>query len=185
MARKAKRQAAYVALLRAINLGGKRTIKKSDLIAIFEAAGGTDVATFIASGNVVFRHALEPGPLVTRLERQLAESAGFEVPVVLRTQAELAATLAALPFAEAAAETIAVSFLATAPPVDALAHLDAATFEPERFALVGRELYLWLPNGMGRSKLAGTLARQKSVAAATTRTWRTVETLATMVAALE
>lgn len=182
--RSSKGGSVHVALLRAINLGGKRTIAKADLIASFEAAGATDVSTYIASGNVVFRHGLEPGSLSKRLERQLAADAGFEVPVVLRTASELAAAVGALPFVDAPPETLAVSFLATAPPANALAHLDVAIFEPERFALVGRELYLCLPNGMGRSKLAGTLARQRSVAAATTRTWRTVVTLGEMAAVL-
>lgn len=175
---------AYVALLRAINLGGKRTIQKADLIATFEAAGATAVSTYIASGNVVFRHALAAGPLVTRLERQLLASVGFAVPVMLRTASELAAVTSALPFPDAAPATLAVSFLPTAPPPGALDHLDATAFAPERFALVGREVYLWLPNGMGRSKLAGTLARQQSIAAATTRTWGTVVALQDKVSAL-
>ena len=166
----------YVALLRGINVGGNRMIKMADLRAVFTAAGGTDVVTYIQSGNVVFSHAARSErTLATELEKRLVKAAGFKVPVVLRTAAQLARVIADCPFPDADADHLHVAFLATPPPGTAPA-VDARAFAPERHAVVGRELYLHLPGGMGRSKLAAAvLAKPKAIgAAATARNWRTV-----------
>lgn len=165
----------FIALLRGINVGGHRTIPMAALQNIVTVAGGRDVVTYIQSGNVVFAHPSRSTPkLTTQLEAAIAKATGHDVAVILRTAAELAAVIAQHPFAGASPEHLHVSFLASAPPRDALANVDAKAFAPERFALRDRELYLMAPNGLGRSKLAVTLARHKALAAATTRNWRTV-----------
>jgi uncharacterized protein (DUF1697 family) len=166
---------AYVALLRGINVGGNRMIKMADLRDVFAAAGAQDVATYIQSGNVVFTHpARSERTLAAELEKRIAAAAGFPVPVVLRTAGQLARVIEDSPFRGADADHLHVAFLA-APAANAPA-FDARAFAPERYAAVGRELYLYLPEGMGRSKLAAAvLARPKAIgAAATARNWRTV-----------
>jgi uncharacterized protein (DUF1697 family) len=171
--------ATYIALLRGINVGGNRIIAMAKLRAMFEAAGATDVTTYIQSGNVVFRHAARAAPkLAAQLEAQIAKATKLAVPVVLRTAAEWTAVTAQNPFPEATADQLHVGFLAVAPPADALASLDPKLHEPERCVIVGREIYMFLPNGIGRSKLVVAVLKLKPLAAATARNWRTVQKLA-------
>jgi len=164
----------YVALLRGINVGGNRMIKMADLREVFIAAGADDVATYIQSGNVVFTHAARSEPtLAAQLEKRIAKAAGFPVPVVLRTAGQLARVIEDSPFPDA--DHLHIAFLAARPPANAPT-IDARAFAPERCAAVGRELYLYLPDGMGRSKLAAAvLAKPKAIGASgTARNWRTV-----------
>lgn len=174
---------AYVALLRGINVGGRHSLKMATLREVIEAAGGTKVETYIQSGNAVFGHAARAaGPLQTKLAAAITKAAGFPVPVVLRTATELAAVIATNPFAKASGEQLHVMFCAAQPTPAAFDKLDAAAFAPERWAVGPREVYLHLPNGMGKSKLAVSLSRLAPLAEATTRNWRTVQTLAGMIA---
>jgi uncharacterized protein (DUF1697 family) len=166
----------YIALLRGINVGGHHVLRMADLRDTIANAGGDDVATYIQSGNVVFGHASRTAAaLAAELERRIARTAGFPVPVILRSAGELAKAIAANPFAAEPPDHLHVSFLARRPGATALAAVLPSTFVPERFALQGREIYLHLPGGMGRSKLAVALGRVKAIAAiATARNWRTV-----------
>ncbi|MDP9246334.1 MAG: DUF1697 domain-containing protein [Chloroflexota bacterium] len=167
---------AYVALLRGINVGGNRMIKMADLRAVFVAADADDVATYIQSGNVVFTHAARSEPtLAAELEKRIAKAAGFPVPVVLRSAAQLARVIEDSPFPDADTDHLHVAFLAARPPSNTPA-IDARAFAPECYAAVGRELYLYLPDGMGRSRLAAAvLAKPKAIGAGgTARNWRTV-----------
>jgi uncharacterized protein (DUF1697 family) len=177
---------AYVALLRGINVGGNRMIKMADLRDVFSGADADDVATYIQSGNVVFTHPARSEPaLAAELEKRIAKATGFAVPVVLRTAGQLARVIEDSPFPAADADHLHVAFLPARPSVDAPT-IDARAFAPERFAAVGRELYLYLPEGMGRSKLAAAvLAKSKAIGAAgTARNWRTVLKLNELASAL-
>ncbi len=161
----------YIALLRSINVGTGRTIKMDALRTMFAAARATDVATYIQSGNVVFTHARGEASLVEHLEKHIAEAAGFPVPVILRTAADWTRVVANNPFP---ADHAHVFFLPAAAP-----KLDIVAVKPERFEVRGREVYVDLPNGFGRSKLAGSLG--KALSGATARNWRTVQQLHAMV----
>ena len=176
---------AYVALLRGINGGGNRMIKMADLREIFVAAGADDVATFIQSGNVVFIHsARSEAALAAELEKRIAKTVGFAVPVALRTAGQLARVIEDSPFPAADADHLHVAFLSARPPANAPT-IDARAFAPERCAAVGRELYLYLPDGVGRSKLAAAvLAKPKAIGASgTARNWRTVLKLSELASA--
>ena len=155
----------HIALLRGINVGGNRIIKMADLREIFVAAGAHDVETYIVSGNVVFSH---PRPSAARFEKAIASATGFDVPVILRTSAEW--TALAHPFEND--EHVHVFFL-TAPPA-----LTLTAAPPEAFYVKGRDVFVYLPNGLGRSKLAGALG--KALPTATARNWRTVQQLTAM-----
>jgi uncharacterized protein (DUF1697 family) len=146
----------------------------ADVRAQFEAAGARDVVTYIQSGNIVFAHARPSAKLVADLEQRLTEVAGFAVPILMRTGAEWSALIRDNPFAKQDTNHLHVLCLPAKPPADALAKIDLSALEPERCALVGRELYLYLPTGIGTSKLAVALQRAKSLAGATARNWRTV-----------
>jgi uncharacterized protein (DUF1697 family) len=171
--------AAYVALLRGINVGGKRSLPMTKVREAFEAGGASNVATYIQSGNVVFTaKSINAAPL----SEALARVAGFTVPVVLRTRAEWSAVIAACPWTT---DTVHCAFAPAklAPAVlGKLAAIDRQTFAPSRFVQNGKEIYFDLPNGIGNDKLAGTVLRHAGDV--TTRNWRTVLKLQELVAAL-
>ena len=167
----------YVALLRGINVGGSKVVKMADLREVIAAGGGTDVETYIQSGNVVFGHASRSAAkLAGELEQRILEATGFAVPVVLRTADELAAVIADNPYPKDV-DHLHVFFLAATLATGALGAIDARAFAPEQFTAVEREVYLFLPGGLGKSRLAATVTRAKPMAAATARNWRTVLTL--------
>lgn len=170
-----------VALLRGVNIG-KRRLAMADLRAGLEAAGGTDVVTYVQSGNVVLtlpavatRGTDDDG--VVWLAEAISAIAGFDVQVVLRTRAELEAVVAANPYPDLGGTTLHVLFHAAVPPADLLSRLDLAAFAPEHATLVGREVYLKLPNGMGRAVLPAALdkaTRSRPPRLVTARNWNTV-----------
>jgi uncharacterized protein (DUF1697 family) len=147
----------YVAFLRGMNLGGRR-ITNDDLRLRFEALGCAEVATFRASGNVVFAgDGEEPDALTERLEAGLGESLGYEVPVFLRGAEELLGIADAEPFGakavEASAGKLQVALLREAPPPTPRKKALAMSTDADRLAIDGRELY-WLPcGGMSDSEL--------------------------------
>lgn len=141
----------YVALLRAVNVGGTGKLPMADLKAMCEDAGLIDVRTYIASGNVVFRSKASPTKVKAALERRLADYAGKPVGVVVRTAAELAAVLQKNPFAKAAQNRVVAIFLDAAPPTDALKH--AVGGNKEEMRLGAREIFVHYPDGIGVSKL--------------------------------
>jgi uncharacterized protein (DUF1697 family) len=140
----------YVAFLRGMNLGGRR-IKNTELREEFEALGFSDVACFRASGNVVFAVASgNEAKLVAQIETGLGEALGYEVPVFLRSAAELSALAAHEPFDAAAVEAskgkLQVALLPKKPAAKARKAALAEATDEDRLALEGRELY-WLPSG--------------------------------------
>ena len=171
----------YVALLRGINVGGRHSLPMAECRRVVTDAGGLGVTTYIQSGNLVFEHDAPAATLVTMLAEALSASAGFDVPVMVRTAEQWADVLARNPFGEQIHTTLHVAFLdgrATADQLDrvrALRGEAGAAFAPERLALDGDEVYLHLPDGIGRSKLA--VAFGKTKVTATVRNWRTVEKL--------
>jgi uncharacterized protein (DUF1697 family) len=174
----------YVALLRGINVGGKRSLPMATTRTAFEAAGCTNVATYIQSGNVVFGHAEKSeAKLSAMLRAALLEASKLEVPVVLRTTSEWAAAIAANPYPTS--DAVHCAFVPAAPTAEQLGKLDKIDrqrFLPSDFQVIGRHLYLDLPEGIGRDKLAASALR--AFPDATVRNWRTVVKLAEMLAEL-
>jgi uncharacterized protein (DUF1697 family) len=141
----------FVAFLRGMNLGGRR-IKNDDLRRHFAEMGLEEVATFRASGNVIFTPAAREaeGKLATRVEAELDERLGYAVPVFLRSAREIAAIAARQPFAPRAVEKskgkLQVSLLKKKPSAAAKKKVLAMADGEDLLALEGRELY-WLPSG--------------------------------------
>jgi uncharacterized protein (DUF1697 family) len=173
--------AIYVSMLRGINVGGNKRIKMDALRRSFDALGFQQVKTFIQSGNVVYKSAkASTTALSNKIEKRLLEDFGFAVLVVTRTAEEMAGAIKNNSFAAAKGidqEKLHVMFLSAPPAPDALSKLNAWIAEPEQCRCLGRELYLYLPNGAGESKLLkAPLDRILSVVS-TTRNWRTVNSL--------
>ena len=167
----------FVALLRGVNVGGTNMLPMRDLVVLVEKAGGSAVRTYIQSGNVVFR-----GPKATgaqwpaRIAGAIEKRFGLAVPVVMRTAAELAKVARGNPFLAAGAgpDRLYVAFLADRPAAAAAAALDPNRSPPDAFAVVGREVFLHLPNGGGRSKLTNDYLERQLATTSTIRNWRTV-----------
>lgn len=171
-----------VALLRGINVGGRKRVAMADLRALFEEAGAERVTTYIQSGNVVFTSAARPSRLALDLERRLEAGLGFAVPVVLRTRYQLAKAVAENPFLERGVEAgeLHVLFLREAPTTKAAAaleELDPTGFHPEEYGLRAGDVYLRLPNGVGRAKLTHAFFERLLGQPATLRNWKTVTRL--------
>lgn len=172
----------YVALLRGINLG-KRQLPMKALAAMFDEAGCTDVRTFIASGNVLFRASPRLAARVPALVREAIERAfGFDTPVVVRTGAELRAAAKKHPFDGRGVDPklLSVGFLEHTPPKARVAKLDPDRSPPDVFTVRGREIYLYCPNGVARSKMTNAYFDAQLATVSTFRNWRTVGTLAEM-----
>ncbi len=177
MTRAQPAESAHVALLRGINVGGHNLLPMKQLAAIFEAAGCSEVKTYIQSGNVVFRAAPAaavklPALLTKAIEKEL----GLRIPLVLRTGQELEQVARRNPFlAQGVSEDLVqVMFLADAPSATAAGSLDPTRSPPDEFRLIGREIYLHCPNGMARTKLSNAWFDSKLKTVSTSRNWRTV-----------
>jgi len=148
-----------------------------DLAVIFAEAGCTNVRTYIQSGNVIFS---APAPLLKRLPELITERIaarfGHRVPIVIRTSQQLARTISDNPFLPAGAseKMLCVCFLADPPNALAIASLDPHRSPPDAFHVLNQEIYLHLPNGMGRSKLTNAYFDAKLSTTCTARNWATV-----------
>ncbi len=171
--------AHYIALLRAINVGGTGKITMSDLRALCEDAKLADVRTYIQSGNVVFTSRLSEAKAKATLEKALHAHFGKAMGVLIRSDAEMADVLKRSPFKSAPGNRVYVHFLDTAPPAAAQKEI-AAIRSPtgEQLKLSGRELFVHYANGMGASKLK----LPKVILAGTARNMNTVAKLAEMAA---
>ena len=163
----------YIALLRAVNVGGTGKLPMADLRMLCEDSGFARVETYIASGNVVFESKAAASAVKADLEARLLDYAGKPVGVVLRTAAEMLAVLKANPFPDGEPNRTYAIFLDRSPPRDALDHV--AGRSEEQLHLGDREIYVLYPNGMGRSKL-----RIPAAKTGTARNMNTVAKLAEM-----
>jgi len=141
----------FVALLRAVNVGGTGKLPMSKLKSICEAVGFAEVSTFIASGNVIFKSGKSEAEIKAALEQNLKAYAAKPIGVLVRTAAELAAVLKANPFPEAAPNRTVAIFLNKPPPATALAEITGQAGEEVR--LGKREIFVHYGAGIAKSKL--------------------------------
>jgi uncharacterized protein (DUF1697 family) len=174
-----------VALLRGINVAGKNLLPMKDLARMFEDAGCANVRTYIQSGNVIFEAPDGASKVAEEVTRAIEKKFGYRVPVILRTTSEMEATIRGNPFLVAEIDTkwLHVYFLGDRPSAACCASLDAKRSAPDAFQVRGREIYLHLPNGMGRSKLTNAYFDSKLSTTCTARNWATVLKLAEMMRA--
>lgn len=165
----------FIALLRAVNVGGTGKLPMGTLVAMCADAGFVGAQTYIASGNVVFGSPHTAGRVKAELEVRLKAYASKPVGVMVRTGAEMAAVLAANPFPGAAANRAVAIFLDAPPLADALRQ--AVGVRDEEMALGRREIYVHYGTGMGTSRL-----RIPAAASGTARNMNTVAKLAKMAA---
>jgi uncharacterized protein (DUF1697 family) len=167
-----------MSLFRGINVGGNRIVPMSELKNLHQALGFKDVVTYIQSGNVVFSSdATNPAQLARQIEESFAQKFGFQSQVMVRTSAELQEIIASNPFQnqpEKEPKWVAVLFLTTRPESSALEDLKKTYSGPEEIYLIGQELFVYYPDGIGRSKLTLPLIEKKLKTVGTGRNWNTV-----------
>ena len=167
----------FVALLRAVNVGGTGNLKMDQLRRLCAAQGFEHAVTYIQSGNVVFTSRLGEAAIKARLESALVRVVGKPVGVLVRSAPELSAALKRNPFPDAPPASVVVFFLDSAPGAKALEGLVVPG--REQLELRGRELFIHFPDGQGRSKLKVPFAKT-----GTGRNLNTVQKLVAMAAAL-
>ena len=171
----------HIAMLRGINVSGHNLIKMEALRESLAELGFHDARTYLQSGNVIFEAGkASTDGLAGKIEKRILADFGLEVPVILRTAGEMEQVVQDNPFVEEAATVDArlyVSFLSAEAPKTAEASLKGLAVNPERLHVHGREVYLYCPNGYGKSKLSNTAVERKLGVIATTRNWKTVNAL--------
>lgn len=161
----------YIALLRAVNVGGTGKLPMSELKALCQAAGFQDVRTYIASGNVIFQSKANEAAVKKALEAKLTDYASRPVDVLVRTAAELANVVSNNPFPDKAANRTLTIFLDAPPPTDTLDSISGRSSELLHIGV--REIYVHYTDGIAGSKL--------KIPAARTGTARNMNTLAKLV----
>ena len=171
-----------VALLRGINVGGKNMLPMKDLVAMFERAGCSNVVHYIQSGNVVFD---APAPLAKKIgglvEADIVKRAKLQVPVVIRTDAQLEKIASSNPYAKEGKneDFWFVSFLKDEPEKSLASALDPNRSPGDRFVVRGGDIYLHLQSA-AKTKLTNAYFDSKLKTVSTARNWRTVLKLVEM-----
>jgi uncharacterized protein (DUF1697 family) len=168
-------------MLRGINVGAHKRIKMDRLRTSLEALGFEQVKSYIQSGNVVLKTArVSTSVLSRRIEKQLLDEFGFSVSVISRTVDEMSSTIQNNPFLQNRAldpEQLHVAFLSDAPSPISLQKLKTLTAAPDQSCCVGKEIYLYLPNGTAESSLMKSQLDRVLSVVATTRNWKTVHSI--------
>jgi uncharacterized protein (DUF1697 family) len=168
-----------VVLLQGVNVGRNNSLPMAELRALLEGLGATNVRTYVQSGNAVVDTTRAEAPFQRALEAALAERMGRPIATTLRTAEALRQVVEGAPFGEVAAKANerVVVFLSRAPTAAELMPLEG-DWGAERWQRAGREIFLFLPSGQGRSPLAAAVGRLvKAKMTVTMRNWNTVEKL--------
>jgi uncharacterized protein (DUF1697 family) len=171
-------------MLRGINVTGHNTIKMQDLRTVCNKLGYRNVQTYVQSGNIVFETTKgSPAQLSKQLSKAIRDAQGFDVPVFIRTVDEMKKIVSANPFLKERnidTSKLHVTFLSEAPRAGSLENLGKIPAGPDRFHAVHNEIYLYCPDGYGRTKLSNAMIEKTLSVGATTRNWRTSNTLLEM-----
>jgi uncharacterized protein (DUF1697 family) len=173
----------FISLLRGINVGGHKRIGMADLVQLCKTLGFDNVRTYLQSGNVLFESPdQDPGRLSDMISENISAKFGFSVNVIIRTSDELRRIILANPFAKEGLDSgkYHVTFLSDIPSEAFQGSRMKGKDGLDRYVIIEREVYLFCPNGYGRTKLSNTFFEKKPGVFATTRNWKTVNTLAEM-----
>jgi uncharacterized protein (DUF1697 family) len=175
---------SVISLLRGVNVGGHNMIKMDALRVLYESLGLHNPQTYVQSGNVVFgTKERDLVRLAKRIEDGIEGSFGFRPAIILRTSSEMQDVIARNPFAKRRGiepNRLLVTFFATDPGAEAREKILGIKADPEELRISGRELYVYYPNGMGRSKLSHAIIERALKMSGTGRNWNTVAKLLEM-----
>jgi uncharacterized protein (DUF1697 family) len=181
--------AVIISMLRGVNVGGHNKIKMEALRALYESLKLRDAQTYVQSGNVIFRTQERDITQLTKLvENGIKRKFGFRPDVILRSAAEMRDVIARNPFAKRRGiepSKLLVTFLATDPGAEACEKVLQIKCHPEELRIEGRELYIYFPNGIGRSKLSFAALEKTLKTPGTGRNWNSVTKMLDIAAQLE
>jgi len=168
-----------ISLLRGVNMSGHNTIKMTDLAELYNNLGFRDPETYIQSGNVIFNI---PGNQSLQLLPALIEEAilkkfNYKIPVMIRTLNELKETLSVNLFKDEEnfnEDKLSVIFLNEFPQQAQIEKVKSIDYPPDKFKIVGREVFIYCPNGFGKTKLYTSFFEKKMTLTGTARNWNTV-----------
>lgn len=170
----------YISLIRGINVGGK-TLRMDKLKTIYESLGFSDIETYIQSGNVLFStQDTDTVRLQSVIEGAIKAESGLDVSVLVLTPAELIGILGNNPFIRAGitdTKKMHVTLLSGEPGEVNKNKIDPAGYGPDKFIISGKSVYLYCPEGYGRTKLTNNFWESKLKLRATTRNWNTMNKL--------
>lgn len=164
-----------IAILRGINVGGKRKILMADLKALCEKLGLKNVKTYIQSGNLIFTSDNQNSKLENILENEILEKFGFDVPVIVRDSQELQASIEKNPFIKTCdIAQLHLTFLKDKPTKDNEEKILMYNFEPDKFKINDKDVFIFCAGKYHQSKLTNNFFEKKLKVGATTRNWKTV-----------
>lgn len=165
-----------IAILRGINVGGKRKIRMIDLKSLCENLGWKDVETYIQSGNIIFNSDNQNSDLEETLESAIKEKYGFDVPVIVRNSEELQISIDNNPFFNQDAEInqLHLTLLKKKPTQEKSAEIQTQSYEPDKFKIVGKDVFILCVGKYHKSKLINNFFERKFNTGATTRNWKTI-----------
>src|SRR6266481_7044033 len=170
--------AVIISMLRGVNVGGHNKIKMDALRALYESLKLRDPQTYVQSGNVIFRTEKQDlGRLTKRIQDGIEKKFGFRPEVILRTASELRDVIARNPFAKRRGiepGKLLVTFLASDPDQEARDKAAAIKIDPEELHIIGREAYIYYPNGLARPKMSWPAIEKALKTSGTGRNWNSV-----------
>lgn len=178
--------AKYISILRGINVGGNRKILMADLKNLYEKLGFGHVQTYIQSGNVIFESDQKElsTDLELKIQQAIAEIFNFDVPVIVRTADEWTKSVVNNPFwkeKDADIDRLHLTCLKKVPSPELLEKIKTFQFIPDRYEIIGNDVFIFCAAGYGTSKLTNPFFESKLKTQATTRNWKTVMKLHEMI----
>ena len=172
----------YISFLRGVNMTGHNSMKMNDLAVLYKDLGFSNAETYIQSGNVIFcsEEELLISDLTFKIERAITEKFGYQVPVMVRTIEEMEKYTALNPFLEETnfnPSKMAVLLLHETPSEAQIQKVKDVNYPPDKFKIIDREIFLYCPNGFGRTKLYTNFFENKMGVTGTARNWKTMTTI--------
>ncbi|MGI8950739.1 MAG: DUF1697 domain-containing protein [Chitinophagaceae bacterium] len=172
----------FISILRGINVSGQKKILMSDLKTLYESLKFKDIITYIQSGNVIFKAdtKLFDEELAKKIEKLILKKYGFIVPVIIRRIEEMENIISINPFLKEKninVEKLHITLLAETPKRENSESLKNIDYSPDKFVIIGKEIFLYCPINYGETKLSNKFFENKLKVSATTRNWKTINKL--------
>jgi len=169
----------YIAILRGINVGGKRKILMADLKLMFSKMGFENVTSYIQSGNILFQTSerISTTTVESRIENEILNNFGFEVPVILISDAALKKAISNNPYYKASntdIERLHLTFLKQEPTSERLKTLQEINMETDNFQIIDNTIFVYCSGKYSDSKFSNKFFENKLKVTTTTRNWKTI-----------